>query len=246
LDQAHLDLMTAIMRRLDVGKRGLTKNNRSRLRPLDDPQNAAALLGLPEKLIGLAARNPRAHAGALEAQTAVAIEILLMAPPRISNLAQLDLEQHLVRSGRGKELHLVLEPEDVKNDEPLEYPLPPESVALIELYLEQFRPRLCLPGCTALFPGRGGGSKSLNALRDQISKAIHRHTGMRMHPHLFRHAGAKLFLDANPGSYEVVRRVLGHRSLNTTTTFYTGLETARAVRHFDDTILKLRKRGKAA
>jgi integrase len=69
---------------------------------------------------------------------------------------------------------------------------------------------------------------------------------MRMHPHLFRHAGAKLFLDANPGAYEVVRRVLGHRSLNTTTNFYTGLETARAVRHFDTTILRLRKGGKAA
>jgi integrase len=246
VDQAHLDLMTAIMRRLDVGKRGLTKTNRSRLRPLDDRQTAAALLRLPETLIGLAARNPRAHAGALQAQSAVAIEILLMAPVRIGNLARLDLEQHLVRSGRGKEIHIVLEPEDVKNDEPLDYPLPPDSVALIERYLTEFRPRLALTGCTALFPGRSGGSKSLNALRDQICKAIHRHTAMRMHPHLFRHAGAKLFLDANPGSYEVVRRVLGHRSLNTTTTFYTGLETARSVRHFDDTILKLRKGGKAA
>ena len=230
---------------LDIGKRGLTKKNRSRLRPLDDPQNAAALLGLPETLIGLV-RNPRAHAGALQAQAAVAIEIFLMAPLRIGNLAKLDLDRHLVRSGLGKELHIVVEPEDAKNCEALEYPLPPESVALIELYLEQFRPRLAVPGCTALFPGRSGGSKSLNALRDLICKAIHRHTGIRVHPHLFRHAGAKLFLDANPGAYEVVRRVLGHRSLNTTTTYYTGLETARAVRHFDSALLRLRRGGKAA
>lgn len=246
LDQAHIDKMTEIMHRLDVGKPGLTKTNRSRLRQLDDPQNAAALLRLPDTLIGLAARNPRAHAGALQAQTAVAIEILLMAPLRIGNLAQLDLERHLVRSGRGKELHLVLEPEEVKNGEAIEYPLLPESAALIEHYSTEYRPRLAPPGCTALFPGRGGGPKSLNALRDQICKAIHRHTGMRMNPHLFRHAGAKLFLDANPGAYEVVRRVLGHRSLNTTTTFYTGLEAAPAVRHFDTTILRLRKGGKAA
>jgi integrase len=63
---------------------------------------------------------------------------------------------------------------------------------------------------------------------------------LRVHPHLFRHLGAKLYLDANPGEYETVRRVLGHRSLQTTIDFYTGLETPAAVRHFDKTILNLR------
>jgi integrase len=151
----------------------------------------------------------------------------------------------MIRPGRGKNLHIVLEPEEVKNREPLDFPLPPDSVALIERYLSEFRPRLAPPGCTALFPGRGGGSKSLNALRDQICATVHRYTGMRVHVHWFRHAEAKLFLDDNPGSYEVVRRVLGHRSKSTTTTYYTGLETASAVRHFDATILKRRKGEKA-
>jgi integrase len=64
---------------------------------------------------------------------------------------------------------------------------------------------------------------------------------MRINPHLFRHIAAKLYLDTNPGGYEVVRRVLGQRSINTTTRFYTGLETASAVRHFDRTILGLRR-----
>jgi hypothetical protein len=35
--------------------------------------------------------------------------------------------------------------------------------------------------------------------------------------------------------------VLGHRSIDTTTGFYTGLETAAAVRHFDRNILNLRR-----
>jgi integrase len=241
VDQAQLDEITKIMKKLDPGKRGLTKTNRSRLRQLDDSTNKAALLGLPFRLINLAAHNPQSYAGALQAQAAVAIEILLMAPLRIGNLAQLDLEQHLVRPGRGNALHLVFEPEDVKNDEPLEYPLPPESVALIERYLQEFRPRLAALHCTALFPGRNGGAKSVNALRDLITRTVHHYTGMRMHPHLFRHATAKLYLGANKGDYETVRRVLAHRSIITTTTFYTGLETASAVRHFDETILKQRK-----
>jgi site-specific recombinase XerD len=62
-----------------------------------------------------------------------------------------------------------------------------------------------------------------------------------MNPHLFRHATAKIYLDAKPGKYGVVQRTLGHLSMNTTKIFYAGSETAAAVRHFDDTILKLRK-----
>jgi integrase len=241
LEQAHLDQMTVIIRRLDIGHRGLTDTNRARLRQLDDPQNTVALLRLPHKLIGIAARNPRAHAGALQAQTAIAIEILMMAPMRLGNLVRLDIERHLLRPGRDKEMHIVIEPEDVKNREPLDYPLPPQSVELIARYERDFRPRLAPSGSTALFPGRRGGPKAPHTLAKQISETVHAYTGMRMHPHLFRHAMAKLFLAANPGQYETVRRVLAHRSISTTTNFYTGLETAAAVRHFDDTILRLRQ-----
>jgi site-specific recombinase XerD len=129
----------------------------------------------------------------------------------------------------------------VKNDEALEYPLPQSSVELIGRYLSQFRPALAPAGGTALFPGGSQGCKHGNTLREQIVDAVFTYIGMRVNPHLFRHIAAKLFLDANPGSYEVMRRVLGHRSIETTTAFYTGLETAAAVRHFDATILKLRK-----
>ena len=52
-----------------------------------------------------------------------------------------------------------------------------------------------------------------------------------------------LYLESNPGGYETVRRVLGHKFMKTTTDFYTGLETRSAVRHYDRTILGLR--GKA-
>ena len=114
---------------------------------------------------------------------------------------------------------------------------------MLERYLAQFRPALAPVRSTALFPGGSQGYKHGNTLREQIGNAVFAHTGMRVHPHLFRHIAAKLFLDANPGSYEVMRRVLGHRSLETTTAFYTGLETAAAVRHFDATILKLRQSG---
>ena len=241
LDRAQLDRMAAIIVRLDVKPPGLNEFNRSRLRQLDDPSNVDALLHLPQKLMGLAARHRNPRAGALLAQRAAAIEILLMAPLRLGNLTRLDLEQNLIRPGRGRELHIVIEAAEVKNREPLDYPLPPPSIALIEAYVKEFRPRLASPGCTALFPGRWGGPKGEDTLRGQITETVHAYTGMMMHPHLFRHAAAKLYLDANPGGHEIVRRVLGHRSIDTTTTYYSGLETAAAVRHYDTAILRRRK-----
>jgi len=242
LDKAHLDRMVAINRKLEVGRRGLTEKNRKLLRQFDDPANVIALLRLPQKLMGIAGRNRNPRAGALQAQIAVAIEILIMTAIRLGNLCGLDLEQNLVRPRRrGKGLHIVLPGEQVKNREPLEYPLPVESVELIERFITDFRPRLASPNCTALFPGRRGGPKEGQTLRGQIHQTIRSHTGLEMNPHLFRHAMAKIYLDANPGGYEVVRRVLAHRSINTTTAYYTGLETAAALQHFDAVILRLRK-----
>jgi integrase len=241
LQTAQLDRMAAIVGRLSVGRRGLTEKNRARLRQFDDPANVIALLRLPEKLMGIASRNRNPRAGALQTQIAVAIEILTVAPIRLGNLTNLDLEQNLIRPGRGKQRHIFFPASDVKNREPLEYALPPESVELIERYLTEFRPRLASPNCTALFPGRWGGAKAAQTLREQIYQTIRSHTGLEMNPHLFRHATAKIFLDAKPGKYGVVQRTLGHLSINTTKIYYAGSETAAAVRYFDETILKLRK-----
>jgi hypothetical protein len=240
MDKDHLDRM--VTKRLSTGQRGLNEKNRNCLRQFDDSDNVVALLGLPRMLMGIAGKNRNPRAGALQAQIAVAIEILIMAPIRLGNLCSLDLEENLVRPRRrGKELHIVLPAEQVKNREPLEYPLPLESVELIELYLKEFRPQLASPSCTALFPGRWGSPKGNNTLRGQIHQTIRSHTGLEMNPHSFRHVMAKIYLDAIPGGYEVVRRVLGHRSIDTTTAYYTGLETAAAVRHFDGVVLRRRK-----
>ena len=241
VEPGHLDQIGAIIRRLAPGRVGLTETNRTRLRAFDDRENVAALLKLPEELMRQARRQRNLQRGAVRAQLAVAIEILLMAPLRMANLTRLDIERNLVRPGQGRALHIVIAGEEVKNREPLEYPLPAESVALVERYLREFRPHLTSTENTALFPGIAGGFKNQAFFGDQISRTVRAQTGLRVHPHLFRHISAKLYLDAEPGAYEVVRRVLAHRSIDTTTAFYTGMETSAAVRHFDQTILDLRK-----
>ena len=81
---------------------------------------------------------------AVKAEIALAIQIQLVAPMRLANLAALHLEKNVVRVG-GPEptYHLVIPPEDVKNDEPLEYPLPQVVNEMLGIYLAVFRPRLC-------------------------------------------------------------------------------------------------------
>jgi hypothetical protein len=64
---------------------------------------------------------------------------------------------------------------------------------------------------------------------------------MAIAPHQFRHAAAKLLLDARPGHYEVVRKLLGHKSVTTTYAHYAGAETDAAVELYADIILQLRR-----
>jgi integrase len=241
VDDAHLKALVAIVNRLNQGQAGLTEKNRARLRPFDDLKCTAALLNLPARLMKLALRTRRVRDGALLAQIATAVELLTFVPIRLHNLVNLDIERNLILSGNGKEMHVVIPEDEVKNRVEIEYPLPAMSVKLIMEYIRNHRPRLTLKGSTALFPGEFGRPKSQQVLRAQISRTIYAYTGLRVNPHLFRHIDAKLYLDRNPGGYEVVRRVLGHRSMNTTVRFYTGTETAAAVRHFDRTILDLRR-----
>lgn len=49
-----------------------------------------------------------------------------------------------------------------------------------------------------------------------------------MTAHQFRHAAGAILLKHRPGEYELVRRLLGHRSIETTQKAYIGFETTQA------------------
>ncbi|HMR33666.1 MAG TPA: site-specific integrase [Geminicoccaceae bacterium] len=238
-DKAALDGLRLLARRIDCRSRGLTQSNRERLRQFDDPRNVARLLTLPEHLRDLARKQPVTQPAALQMQTALAIAILLAAPIRLRNLAGLRLGEHIVRTGRGASqmVRLVIEGDQTKNHEPLDHPLPVETARLLDLYLASYRP-LLLRGADdgALFPG--GGAKSKNLLGQQIQKVIRSHTGLVVHTHLFRHLAGKLSLQVDPGNFEQVRRLLGHRSIDTTTLFYTGFATDAAARRYHEQVLR--------
>ncbi|MHB2170098.1 hypothetical protein [Alsobacter sp. R-9] len=234
--EPDLAKMATVVKRLAVPQEGLTRKNRERLRPFDDPQAVDALLGLPARLRDEVDRGvlPGKRAS-VRAGLALAIELLLVAPVRRKNLAAIELETHLVRVG-GR-WHLIFEDHEVKSRQVLEFILPERTVELLEWYLREHRPVLADADTKALFPGREGQAKRGGTLGTQIAELVHRYTGLTINPHLFRHIAAKLYLDVRPGQYEVMRRVLGHKKMSTTTGFYSGTESTTAAMHFDDVVL---------
>jgi integrase len=89
-----------------------------------------------------------------------------------------------------------------------------------------------------LFPATNGNPKSAHLFGIQISERIKKATGLSITLHQFRHAAAAIYLRHNPGDYETVRRLLGHRSAKTTTSFYCSLETITAGRMFGAIVRK--------
>jgi integrase len=243
LPQDAIAALKKFKKALKIKRHGLAERHRATLQRFNDPAAVEALVNLPRLLRREVERSPRK--GRREAkllQTAVAIELLLVAPVRISNLASIETQRHLVEvSVNPRQVHLRFPAEEVKNEQDLEFPLPAATLELIDLYLKEYRHLLAKEPGDFLFPGKRPGRPKVNhALSCQIKKTVHKYTSLEMPAHRFRHAAAKIFLDRNPGQYEVVRQFLGHKDIRTTIAFYAGAEGAAAARHYHSTILKLR------
>ena len=239
-DDLALLQMQKVASRLATGRGGLTVKNRERLRPFDDAKMVALFLDLPQRIRREVEKDPRPpKRKAVDAQSAAAIALLQAVPLRLGNLSRLDMRKNLI--ARGKRVYLVVPEGDTKNNEPVDFELPAETVDIVAWYIRDNRPHLVRAPTDALFPGEGSGPKAAYGLGPQIKAAVFRFTGLKVNTHLFRHAGAKIFLDQRPGQYEVVRQVLRHRSIETTTSFYAGAETRSAGQHYAAVINRLRE-----
>jgi integrase len=232
-----------LLARLPKVQPGLTRKNREALRQFDDEVNLARLLELPGLLFQEACGiDPPTHKAGVKAQLALAIELLLNCPIRGQNLISLQLDQHILRpAGRRGKVYLCLEPSEVKNEEHIDFEFPAHLTRMLDTYLERFHPLLGGEHCSYLFATRDGKQKSQATLAQQISATIYKRTGLRMSPHQFRHLGANLHLEGNPGGFESLRQLLGHKSTKTTVNAYAGLNTRRAARLHDEMLARRRE-----
>ena len=233
--------------RLRVNQQGLSDKNQTAMAQFDEPKMVETFVSLPPRLWDKAAAmqktacsNRIAKKARLLVQASVAIEILMFAPMRISNLQGLRLDEHI--SWQAGRMRISIPRQQVKNEQSLDFLLPESVSNRIKQYIDDWRPYLTAPANPYLFPGRNGNPKDSTTLRNQIENALWNEAGIRLTPHQFRHAAAKILLDAKPGHYEVVRKVLGHKSLTTTYSHYAGAETQAAISLYDAVIIKHRQR----
>jgi hypothetical protein len=265
----ELDALRELRKKLDSGNQGMSASNRDRLRQFDDPQNVKALLALARR-VRCPARRWRCGSkdARRRADPAWLAGLPTPASPggsdqdtdgsdgtgradgsrprhpvdganRRKNLTRLHLERNLQRTRSGI-LHLVIPAAEMKNNQAFETILPPSTTKLIDMYLERYRPLLLTTSNPWLFPGVGDRPKSCERLALQVTECVRKRCGLQVHLHLFRHLSAKLFLDANPGQYGIIRLLHGHRSVETTTKFYCQIAATAAVKAYDRHVTRSR------
>jgi integrase len=219
---------------------GMTPKNLALIRLVLTDGVWSRVADLPEQLMQQA-RLKRRHApvrAAVLAQIAVAVAILSVAPVRLGNLASIRLGKNLIKPGGPYSIYwLTFRKYDVKNQTALQFKLDEMVTGIIDEYVHDFRPAL-MRGSNAdwLFPGEPGEHKEKISFSTQIVERVQKSTGLRITVHQFRHAAGALILKHRPGEYELVRRTLGHKSIQTTINFYCDLETTQASEIFTDIV----------
>jgi Phage integrase family len=243
LDQAELDRLDEMRAALEEHRReGMTPKNLALVRQVLTEGVWNEVVSLPDALMQQA-RLAMDHAptkAAVTAQHAAAIAIETFAPVRLSNLISIELDKNLIKPGGLETPYwLVFPAYDVKNHVSLDFKFDQPLTDLIGEYIHDFRPTL-LRGSNSnwLFPGQDGELKNGLMFSKQITERIQKAISLRITVHQFRHAAAVIYLRHHPGDYETVRRVLGHKDIQTTIRFYCGLGTIAATEQFGKLIRK--------
>ncbi|MDG2482203.1 MAG: tyrosine-type recombinase/integrase [Alphaproteobacteria bacterium] len=67
-----------------------------------------------------------------------------------------------------------------------------------------------------------------------------KYAGIKINPHLYRHIAAYLYLKRNPNDIETIRRLLGHKRIETTLKFYAVFDQELANQRYIDSVLATR------
>jgi hypothetical protein len=215
---------------------GLTPKNLTLVRQVLTEGVWSEVISLPLVLMQRA-RTAQYHSpvkAGVMAQLAIAIAIETFAPVRLRNLSRIELGKNLIKPGGPNTSYWLVFPNyDVKNRVDLNFKFDQPLTDLIDEYIHEFRPAL-LRGANSswLFPGENGEPKNGLQFSKQVTERVQKTIGIRITVHQFRHAAAAIYLKHHPGDYETVRRLLGHRNIQTTSKFYCGLETIAATEQF--------------
>jgi integrase len=213
------------------------------LRQLESERLRAKLLFLPEQLMGQIAKDlERGRVRLVDAQVAIAIDILLALPLRPQNLSSLSWQHNFSEpNGPREQLLLHIAASDTKTKrQDIVSEVPNEIARRLRWYRRHVLPCFGAGVNGYLFVTESGSRKRQGTLTRQITDAIMRHLGIHMTPHQFRHFGATSYLEQHPEDFETARAILGHSS-SKITRIYAGASSRRASRAYNQYLLEQRE-----
>ena len=167
----------------------------------------------------------------------IAVEITTLVRRR--NLTMIAIGLHLVR--RGDCFVLEFKPSETKTHDVLVAPLPVELSALVELYLERFRPKIAgRVSSNRLWVTRDGRPLTEMQMYHRVTKVTHRAFGTSINPHLFRHCGATTMAIEFPKEVGVVPGMLGHTGPKNGHKYYVQADSLAGSRRLAESIQRLR------
>jgi len=221
-------------------QQSMSAKAREHLRALIAADACAMMLHLPDLLFERATdASLLPKEAARLVRTAIIIELLTFCPLRLRNLRNLKLGINLTWVGRDADAHMavLIDAADTKNKSAITWTLPPVTSRRIQTFIDRYRSVLAKPGNPYLFPGGTMEPLAVPSIQSTLQETVAEEIGVHVYPHLMRHFAVWLFLQTNPGQYEMARRVLHHKRVETTIKFYAGLETDAAAKAFQNAVM---------
>jgi integrase len=232
VDAAVFAELKKLVGKMPMPQPGLTNKNKGFLRQFDDPAVLQRLHDLPDRLWAEVRRQAPHFRTLAKAQAALALGILCYIPLRPQNLTSLTFDVHLfVRAEANAISSLEIAAPEVKNKTDMAFDIPRRTAKMLIEYRDLIAPKIIGRRPDRLFVNADGSPKSQSTVAWLIRTYARRRAGIVLTSHQFRHLSAKVLLDAEPGSFETVRQLLGHKSLKTTVGAYAGIDSRRAARH---------------
>jgi len=242
LDKTIIDKIAAAQSQvgdqLGMNRSSMSEKSQRRMNQFEARDNILRLTNLPMSLLQRAEKAAGNKSGTVGAMIAAAIAILLCCPMRVKNLSNLHMKEDLtiVREGRSVVILVHVSPDKTKGRQAIDAVIEPPYSTVIARYISHHRKYAADELSDWLFPSISGVPRTPAYFGELLKERIFRETGLIMNVHLFRHFSAYVFLEAHPGSYEDVRRVVGHAKMDTTTSFYAPASTKATFKRYGDVL----------
>ena len=228
---------------------------RSRAKPARDKASRVIatdeLVALGLDLMSTAPQQTTARLQAIQYRDGLVIAFLALRPWRRKNIAGMQLHTNLIR--HNESWMIVLSEQETKTHQRDIRTWPSELVPHLETYLAVHRPvlmsqsgRWTAPIDDHLWVSSEASPQTQMSIYQQICKRTHAAFGIAINPHMFRHSAATTLAIEDPEHVRISARILGHRSFQTTETYYQQAEQKRAHQAYTDHLALIRGKPRRA